>query len=55
VPDRESDELQQALTCISLREEGHSWRKIATETTVSKDTARRIYDRRERYRERDEG
>jgi DNA invertase Pin-like site-specific DNA recombinase len=49
IPDRESDEYQAALTCIQLREDDHSWREIATETGVNKDTARRIYARRERY------
>lgn len=49
VPDRGSDEYRTAISCIELREHGHSWREIATETTVSKDTARRIYNRRERY------
>jgi DNA invertase Pin-like site-specific DNA recombinase len=50
IPDRESDEYQTAHTCIRLREKNHSWREIAHETGVNKDTARRIYDRRERYR-----
>ncbi len=49
VPDRDSGEYQTALTCIQLREDGRSWREIATETDVSKDTVRRIHDRRERY------
>lgn len=49
VPDQGSDEYRTAISCIQLREGGHSWREIATETTVSKDTARRIYNRRERY------
>ena len=49
VPDHDTDEYQAALTCISLRENGHSWREIERETTVSKDTARRISVPRERY------
>jgi DNA invertase Pin-like site-specific DNA recombinase len=49
VPDRDTDEYQAALTCIRLREDDHSWREIERETSVSKDTARRIYTRRERY------
>jgi DNA invertase Pin-like site-specific DNA recombinase len=49
IPDRESNEYQAALRCISLRENGHSWREIERETSMSKDTARRIYARRERY------
>lgn len=49
VPDREGDEFLNALECIKLRQEGRSWREIADETDVSKDTARRIYDRRQRY------
>jgi DNA invertase Pin-like site-specific DNA recombinase len=54
VPDRESDEYRTALACISLREDGHSWREIARETNVNKDTARRIYARRERYQSSNE-
>jgi DNA invertase Pin-like site-specific DNA recombinase len=53
VPDRDSEEFPIALTCIELRESGRSWREIAKETDVSKDTARRIYDRRERYTARE--
>jgi DNA invertase Pin-like site-specific DNA recombinase len=53
VPDRESDEYRTALTCIRLREDGHSWREIARETNVNKDTARRIYTRREQYQPSD--
>jgi DNA invertase Pin-like site-specific DNA recombinase len=49
VPDRSSEEYRTAVTCIQLREDGHSWRNIAEETNVSKDTVRRIYDRRKRY------
>jgi DNA invertase Pin-like site-specific DNA recombinase len=50
VPDRNTDEYQAAPTCIRLRENNHSWREISRETGVNKDTARRIYARRERYR-----
>jgi DNA invertase Pin-like site-specific DNA recombinase len=49
IPDRDSGEFQQALDCIRQRETGLSWREIAAETDVNKDTARRIYARRERY------
>lgn len=49
VPERSSEEYRTAVTCIQLRENGHSWREIAAEADVSKDTAWRIYDRRERY------
>ncbi len=49
MPDRDSDEYQTALTCIQLRDDGRSWREIAGKTDVSKDTVRRIYDRRKRY------
>jgi DNA invertase Pin-like site-specific DNA recombinase len=49
IPDHDTDEYRAALTCIRLREDGHSWREIELETGVSKDTARRIYTRRERY------
>ena len=54
IPDRESDEYRAALACLRLREDGHSWREIARETSVNKDTARRIYTRRERYLPADE-
>ena len=54
VPDRNTNEYQAALACIRLREEDHSWREIERETSVSKDTARRIYTRRDRYRPSDE-
>jgi DNA invertase Pin-like site-specific DNA recombinase len=49
VPDRDTDEYRAALTCLKLREDGLSWREIERETSVDKDTARRIYTRRERY------
>jgi DNA invertase Pin-like site-specific DNA recombinase len=49
IPDRDTDEYRAALACIRLREDGHSWREIERETSVSKDTARRIYTRRDRY------
>lgn len=55
IPDRGSDEYRTALECIQFREDGRSWREIATETDVSKDTVRRIYDRRERYLPTHEG
>lgn len=51
IPDRGSSEFEAALECIRLRERGESWRSISVETGVNKDTARRIYDRRERYLE----
>jgi len=49
VAERESGEFASALEVIRLREDGVSWRDIADETGVHKDTARAIYDRRERY------
>ncbi|EMA48402.1 recombinase family protein [Halococcus thailandensis] len=49
VPDHDTDEYRAALACIRLREDGGSWREIEHETSVNKDTARRIYSRRERY------
>lgn len=54
IPDRDSEEYRTAVECIQLRENGRSWRAIADETDVSKDTARRIYERRERYLPREE-
>jgi DNA invertase Pin-like site-specific DNA recombinase len=49
VPDRESGDFEDALDVISLREDGVSWRDIEDETKVSKNTARRIWERRDRY------
>lgn len=49
VVDRESGEFEQAINVIELREDGLSWRAIAAETGVHKDTARNIYDQRNRY------
>jgi DNA invertase Pin-like site-specific DNA recombinase len=49
IPDRESGEFSDALDVIDKREDGLSWRDVAGETGVSKNTARRIWDRRERY------
>jgi hypothetical protein len=48
IPDRDADELQLARGCIQHRENGLSWRAIGAQTSVNKDTARRIYARRER-------
>lgn len=45
------EQYQEALEVIRLREEEWlSWRRIAGETDVNKDTARRLYERREEYR-----
>lgn len=49
IPDNDTDEYQAALACIRLREDDHSWREIEHKTSVNKDTARRVYTRRERY------
>jgi DNA invertase Pin-like site-specific DNA recombinase len=54
VPDREAEnveksDFQQALDVIDLRRDGVSWRDIADRTGVHKDTARSIWQRRERY------
>lgn len=49
VPDRESGEFSDALDIISLREDGVSWRDIEDETEATMSTARRVWDRRERY------
>jgi DNA invertase Pin-like site-specific DNA recombinase len=51
VPDRESGDFSDAIEVIDLRENGVSWRDIADRTDVHKDTARSIYERRERYLE----
>lgn len=48
VPGDDFDDVQEVL---ELREDGATWRGIEEETGVSKDTARRIYERREMYRE----
>jgi lambda repressor-like predicted transcriptional regulator len=54
VPDRESkngdrSDFQKALDVVKARENGLSWRDVAAETGVHKDTARNIWDRRDRY------
>jgi len=51
VPDRESGEFATALEVVRLRENDVSWRDIADETGVNTGTARRIYERKERYLE----
>jgi len=45
------DRFHDALDVIKARERGLSWRDVAEDTGVPKDTARRVYDRRERYRQ----
>lgn len=49
MPDRENSEFQQALEVIKARENGLSWRDVAAETGVPKNTTRRMWDSRERY------
>jgi DNA invertase Pin-like site-specific DNA recombinase len=54
VPDRgtedgERSEFQRAIDVVKARENGLSWRDVAAETGVHKDTARNIWNRRERY------
>ncbi|MFT4921034.1 MAG: DNA invertase Pin-like site-specific DNA recombinase [Haloarculaceae archaeon] len=51
VPDRESGDFSDAVDVIDLRENGESWRGIQGRTGVNKDTARSIYERREKYLE----
>lgn len=46
--------FEDALDVISHRKSGLSWRDIASETGVNKDTARRIWERRERYLQKSE-
>lgn len=55
VPDHESGEFDDALDVIEARDDGVPWREIAEETGVNTGTARRVYDRRERYLEEAEG
>lgn len=54
VPDRETGEFATALEIVRLREAGYSWRDIEDETGVNTATARRVYDRKERYHQEDE-
>ncbi|WP_128478072.1 recombinase family protein [Halorussus pelagicus] len=50
VPDHDDDAFETALEVIDLRADGVSFRAIAEDIDgVSKDTARRIVDRREKY------
>lgn len=51
VPDQESGEFATALEVVRLREDDVSWRDIADETGVNTGTARRVYERKERYLE----
>lgn len=50
VPDLGSGEFSDAMDVIELREAGVSWRTIEAETGVSTSTARRVWERRNRYR-----
>lgn len=43
------ESFDDALSVIRSREDGLSWRQVAEETGVNKDTARRVWDRRDRY------
>ena len=45
------ERIDDALSVIRLRKDGLSWRQVAEETGVNKDTARRVWDRRERYQQ----
>jgi len=36
------------LDAIALRKDGVSWREIAAETAIAKDTARRVGDKKKR-------
>lgn len=49
VPDREGSDFEDALEVIDRREDGLSWREVAEETGVNKNTARRVWERRDRY------
>jgi len=51
VPDRESGEFATALEVVRLREDDVSWRDIADKTGVNTGTARRVYERKDRYLE----
>jgi DNA invertase Pin-like site-specific DNA recombinase len=43
------EQFDDALAVIRCRETGLSWREIAAEIGLNKDTARRIWDRRDHY------
>ena len=43
------EDFDTALDIVSLRENGLSWRDIADKTGANKDTARRIWERKDRY------
>ena len=49
VPDHDGDAFETALEVLDLRDDGVSYRAIGAQVGVSKDTARRIVDRREEY------
>jgi len=51
VADRESGEFATALEVVRLREDDVSWRDIADKTGVNTGTARRVYERKDRYLE----
>lgn len=48
VPD---EDFEDAIEVIMHRRSGLSWRKIAHKTGINKDTARRVWQRREKYLE----
>ncbi len=43
------DDFEDAVEIIGLRKDSVSWRDIARKTGVAKDTARRVWDRKDRY------
>lgn len=42
-------EIEKSRAALEARGNGLSWRDVAAETGVHKDTARNIWDRRDRY------
>jgi DNA invertase Pin-like site-specific DNA recombinase len=47
----EPEEFEKALRVIKLREQGKSWRDISSEVNIATTTARRVWERRDRYKE----
>jgi DNA invertase Pin-like site-specific DNA recombinase len=45
------EEFNKALQVIELREKGYSWRNISSTLDIPMTTARRVWERREKYKE----
>jgi len=50
-PAESGEEVAVVLEVVRLREDDVSWRDIADKTGVNTGTARRVYERKERYLE----